>query len=384
MLMRRPDLAHLADATRLVREGRLSEATTLIQTALAGATAGLEPLPADPPVPASPGFGQGRSLGTPAITAPTRAAQQVAAAEGGPRRQAPGTLRLSYRCRAGSRDYRLYVPSGYTGQPAGLVVMLHGGTQTPEDFAAGTRMNELAERDTFLVAYPEQSRSANPNGYWNWFQPDDQLRGSGEPALIAGITRQVMDTYAVDPDAVYVAGLSAGGAMAATMAATYPDLYVAAGIHSGLAHGSAHDIPSAFAAMRTGGEAPSGRAAPGRIPSAASCTPLIVFHGDRDTTVAPVNADRIVSQAARAYRASAARPVTGRAGSGRQGQGRGRAFTRTDYLDRFGVTVVEDWRVRGGGHAWSGGDPGGSYTDPHGPDASAEFVRFFTSHVRRS
>ena len=252
--------------------------------------------------------------------------------------------------------------------------MLHGGTQTPEDFAAGTRMNDLAERDTLLVAYPEQSRRANPNGYWNWFQPADQRRDGGEPALIAGITRQVMNTYTIDPDAVYVAGLSAGGAMAATMAATYPDLYMAAGIHSGLAHGSAHDIPSAFAAMRTGGTtAPA---------SSAGRTPIIVFHGDRDTTVAPVNADRIVAQAAHAHRASAARPVTGRAGSGRSAPER--TFTRTDYRDQKGLTVIEDWRIHGGVHAWSGGHPSGSYTDPHGPDASAEFIRFFASHAQRA
>jgi poly(hydroxyalkanoate) depolymerase family esterase len=272
-------------------------------------------------------------------------------------------LRRNYADHNGSRDYRLHVPPGYQGQPVPLVVMLHGGTQSADDFAAGTRMNEHADRNTFLVAYPEQSRTANPGGYWNWFQPGDQAADQGEPALIAGITRQIMSEYAVDPGSVHVAGLSAGGAMAATMAATHPDLFASAAIHSGLGYACAHDVASAFAAMQGGGTPRPAR--PGAGGSA-----VIVFHGDQDGVVSPINADRIVSWAVMAHRATAGPSVTVAVAATRPS-------TRTDYLDQQGRVVVQDWRIAGATHAWAGGSPEGSYTDPEGPDASALMVRFF-------
>ena len=233
------------------------------------------------------------------------------------------------------------------------MVMLHGCTQTAADFAAGTRMNELAERDTFLVAYPEQTAKANGRRCWNWFLPAHQRRDAGEPSLLAGITRQVMETHRVEPGRVFVAGLSAGGAMAAVLAATYPDLYAAAGIHSGLVHGAAHDVPSAFAAMQQG--PPAG--ARGRGDS----IPLIVFQGVRDTTVAPANAAALLSP----WSSTAPETLTGP------------GWTRRVYRDRDGRVVAEWWMVDKLGHAWSGGSPEGSFTDAAGPDATAELVRFF-------
>src|SRR3984957_2818947 len=274
----------------------------------------------------------------------------------------------------GRRTYKLYVPSGLrAGHPVPLVVMLHGCTQSPDDFAIGTRMNTLAEEQIFLVAYPAQPASANAQKCWNWFSPGDQERDSGEPALIAGITRQVIRDYAVDPARVYVAGLSAGGAAAAIMGEAYPDLYAAVGVHSGLACGAASDIPSAFAAMRQG-EAGTRRQASGGARAARRTVPTIVFHAENDTTVHPRNGEHVLAQAG----ATAGElRTTVEHGQGPNG---GRTFTRTLHANNRGMAVLGQWSVRAGVSALFGGSSSGCYTDPRGPDASREMLRFFLDH----
>lgn len=273
----------------------------------------------------------------------------------------------TYRAGSATLRYRLYRPeSAAPGMP--LVIMLHGCTQSPEDFAAGTGMNRLADELGFLVAYPGQTQAANAQKCWNWFNPSDQQRDRGEPALIAGCTREIIAAEAADPARVYVAGLSAGGAAAAIMASAYPDLYAAVGIHSGLACGSAHDVPSALMAMKRGGNAKAPATRPGRF------VPVITFHGDRDRTVDKVNSADIIAAAATA----AGVPLTTRTEHGQTPDGR--AFTREVSADPSGAALIEQWTVEGAGHAWSGGSAAGSYTDPAGPDASREMLRFFMEH----
>jgi poly(3-hydroxybutyrate) depolymerase len=282
--------------------------------------------------------------------------------------------------------------------------MLHGCTQDPDDFATGTRMNALAQERGLFVLYPAQAPRSNAHKCWNWFVPGDQRRGRGEPALLAGMTRHVMATHPIDADRVWVAGLSAGGAMAAILAREYPDLFAAAGIHSGLPPGAAHDVVSAFSAMKSGATSalPSWPGASGHAPirtplvawpgtalaenvavpsaDAAHGAPVIVFHGDADTTVNALNGSHAIDAALGAAPAEASRE------SSAAGAGEGRTFTRTVYrragATRHAPSRAEHWVVHGAGHAWSGGDAAGSFTEGRGPDASREMLRFFAEHPR--
>ncbi len=285
-------------------------------------------------------------------------------------------LSRSYACAAGRRSYKLYVPARH---PAGgrrpLVVMLHGGTQGPDDFAAGTRMNDLAEEYGFLVAYPSQCQSANPSLCWNWFKPEDQARGAGEPSIIAGITSEIVAEHDVDPQRVFVAGLSAGGAMAGVMAATYPEIYAAIGVHSGLPYRSATDVASAFAAMRGDPVLPNHERKTRSASDHALRPRTIVFHGDADHIVHPSNAAKIVEGQARG--GDSVERVSAQSSASR-------TYTRAVTRDKTGKAVVEQWLIHGSGHAWSGGSADGTYTDPHGPDASREMLRFFLKELPRS
>ena len=277
-------------------------------------------------------------------------------------------LSSTYSSVHGRRDYKLYVPTACDGRPMPLVVMLHGCRQSPEDFAAGTRMNEHAEHHKFLVAYPAQTARANGSNCWNWFDPAHQRREGAEPALIAGIVRDIAKTHAVLPRKVFVAGLSAGAAMAVILGRAYPDVFAAVAAHSGLPVGAAHDVGSAFAAMQ--GRAEELVAAHRDGPPVRT----IVFHGDADSTVTMRNGAAIVEQAVSAFEHG-----------GKQLQRlvrldadyRGKRCTTTTFTDVSGASVVEHWVVHGGVHAWSGGSSAGSFTVANGPDASGEILRFF-------
>ena len=264
----------------------------------------------------------------------------------------------SFECPAGKRDYRLYIPSNRGQGQRPMIVMLHGCKQDPVDFALGTQMNAIAEEQGLFVLYPAQPAEANPMMCWNWFNPKHQMRESGEPSILAGMTRKIASEHSIDRERVYVAGLSAGGAMAAVLGATYPDIYRSIGVHSGLPYQMANDVVSAFAAMR-------GESNGYHTTDAAPRIPIIVFHGDADPTVHPSNADRIISSQAEAGDTTEAEIASNR------------TYTRKVGRDRDGKVWNEHWLIHKGKHGWSGGSPEGSFTEPHGPDASREMVRFF-------
>jgi poly(hydroxyalkanoate) depolymerase family esterase len=302
--------------------------------------------------------------------------------------QAPGTFESHpFNCDAGARAYKLYVPAGPSTAPRPMLVMLHGCTQSADDFALGTQMNRQADAHGFLVVYPEQSKHANPSKCWNWFRPQDQQRDAGEPAVIAGIVQEVAQRHGADPGRIFVAGLSAGAAMAVVLGEAYPDLFAGVGAHSGLPFGSAHDVTSALAAMKGGRsglmqmpQSPHLHALPGTkapgLRKAGQAVPTIVFQGDRDHTVQPSNAAEIVKQARAAHLAQG--DEFSLTASAQQGQSTGgRRYSRSVEVDHLNHVRIEWWALHGAGHAWSGGDARGSYTDVTGPDASAEMVRFF-------
>jgi poly(hydroxyalkanoate) depolymerase family esterase len=283
----------------------------------------------------------------------------------------------SFSNASGTRRYRLFRPGWRYLGPRPLVVMLHGCKQTPEDFSAGTSMHARGAGRSCFVLYPGQDQQANRLGCWNWYEEVHQQRDRGEPSILAGMIRAVMADHRIDPHRVYVGGLSAGGAMAATLVATYPELFAAVGIHSGLPHAAAASPISAAFAMRRG---PARRHRPG---AAREALPIIVFHGDRDATVHPGNALELIartlpgSPAAQEAGGASIRTIRGLVPGGH-------AWTRTLHLDASGRSQAEHWVIHGSGHAWSGGDPAGTHTDPLGPDATLEMLRFFREHPRRS
>lgn len=358
------------EAAALTRAGRLAEATALIQQTLREAAPTAEPAaPAAQATAADPRADvidiEARVVDD-APAAPDAAAPPAKATGAPP----PGSFtRGQHRGPTGERAYRLFRPHNppADGRPPPLLVMLHGCTQTPEDFAAGTRMNALADARGWWVLYPAQSRAANRHACWNWFLPSEAQRAGGETSLLADMTSRTVAAHGLDPQRVYAAGLSAGAAMALALGATHPALIAAVGVHSGLAFGSAHDLPSALAAMHQ------------TRPGLPLTRPLrsIIFHGDQDSTVHPGNADEVLSQvlatgshsALAVDPASVEREVWQAPGA--------RRCTRSRYRGAQGRVDAELWLIHGAGHAWSGGSPSGSFTEASGPDASAEMLRFF-------
>ncbi len=376
----------MRDATRLTRGGQIKEATAALQRWLTGHQSAAAPAEPSQTPAAQTDVLDGCVFEIERLDAQIKESGSACERREAPVQRQAGSLNgsLNGAFIAGvhsdaslTRHYKLYVPPGaHAGQPLPLIVMLHGCTQNPDDFAAGTGMNERAREQGCFVLYPAQSQEANSSRCWNWFKHNHQQRGRGEPALIASLTQAVMAQHAVDPDRVFVAGLSAGGAMAAIMGASYPDLYAAVGVHSGLPPGAANNVAEALSAMNGGVLAALPRGVQ-RKPALSIAT--IVFHGDQDKTVNPLNGSQVMD----ARLSGDASPATApRLEQGTSPQGR--RFTRKVYADAAGHALGEHWIVHGAGHAWSGGSPAGSYTDPLGPDATGEMLRFFFEHAKQA
>jgi poly(hydroxyalkanoate) depolymerase family esterase len=363
----------MRQATQLTQAGRLSEATAVIQSALKGASKSTlsdkgnpYEVVADEDLPAKP--------------APSGIILDgcVFEVKKESQHESKETFTSGTHTHATlTRGYKLYVPTQptqptqSTGQPRPLVVMLHGCTQNPDDFALGTGMNERARQQGFCVLYPEQSQAANPQRCWNWFKHNHQRRGSGEPALIASMTQTIIKEHGIDPRRVFIAGLSAGGAMAAIVADAYPEIFAAVGVHSGLPTGSASSVPEALAVMSSG---QSGQSAHMKSPQQPQrSVPTIVFHGDQDRTVHPRNGEQVITSALGSASAASPRVTQGVSPNGRR-------YTSATHHGDTGKVLAEHWLVHGAGHAWSGGHAKGSYTDATGPDATAEMLRFFFEH----
>lgn len=348
----------MISATDLTRSGKLIEATALIQKMLGRN---------------SPAY-TGHDIDIVSREAPAvkkldnmppraRLLRDTNSSEPTPKRSNGLFVTKNYTSAQGERTYKLFTPSTYEGKPIPLIVMLHGCSQSPDDFAAGTNMNAIAEEMGFFVAYPAQPSSANAMGCWNWFKSSDQKKDSGEPALITGIVREIIAEHTVNQQMVYVAGLSAGGAMAAILGMTHPDIFAGIGVHSGLPCGAATSMVGAFNAMKRGG---------GRVPASQSRRPVptIVFHGDKDRTVDQVNSDDVIAQFNTAGAFDLSTTETGTSTGGMD-------YSRSVHIQENGSPLFEQWIIHGAGHAWSGGSATGSYTEPRGPDASREMIRFF-------
>lgn len=346
--MKSPFLDAMRRATDATRGGDLADATRAIQEALSG----------KPP--------QDTKTTDDGFDGVTIEGAVEPAANAGPQSATPPSttpmLSQTYRGAAGTRDYRLFVPPQAPDGVRGLVVMLHGCTQNPDDFARGTAMNDIAAREGLIVVYPGQTSAHNANSCWNWFEPANQQRGAGEPAILAGLAQDVAQTHNVPEGAIFAAGLSAGGAMAAILGAGYPDVFSAIGVHSGLPAGAARDVGSAFAAMSGHG---SDIAPP--VDAKGGLARAMVVHGHRDKTVVPANGVRLFESMTAAFpQATLHREPAIE-----------RGLTRLRLVQPDGTTVAEHWEIAGLGHAWSGGSGAGTFTSPRKPNASEGFVRFF-------
>jgi len=298
----------------------------------------------------------------------------------------------SYYSFNGMRSYKVFLPSNHSESTnhgkIPVIIALHGCMQDSESFAAGTRLNEWAEKLGFAVYYPEQSKFFNIYNCWNWFLPTNQMKNTGEAELIMGGLKKVTREFSLNKDKTFLLGMSSGGAVVSILANCYPRSFQAVATHHGTMYKAASDVFSAKEVVYNGSKiAPEVAAAKGYSCSGftpkKNPLPAVIIHGSRGAVMRAIHATQVESEL---------RIFNDYLDNGIRDNSLDDEMTFEKFTpDNLYSYDVVTWSHRGRpyikrymietlGHAWSGGDNQYEFNDPHGPDATKIILDFFSEY----